>query len=56
VNCFVRYADDANVHVRSREAGERAMALLRRLYGALRLVVNEAKTAVAGVFGRRFLG
>lgn len=55
-HCFVRYADDANVYVRSRKAGERAMALLRRLYGKLRLKVNEAKSAVAGVFGRKFLG
>ena len=53
---FVRYADDANVYVRSRKAGERVMALLRRLYGALRLTVNEAKSAVASVFGRKFLG
>jgi RNA-directed DNA polymerase len=42
-HCFVRYADDANVYVRSRQAGERVMALLRRLYGKLRLTVNEAK-------------
>ncbi|MFO1112819.1 MAG: group II intron reverse transcriptase/maturase [Rhodospirillales bacterium] len=55
-HCFVRYADDANVYVRSRRAGERVMALLRRLYGRLRLTVNEAKSAVAGVFGRKFLG
>lgn len=55
-HCFVRYADDANVYVRSRKAGERVMALLRRLYGALRLVVNETKSAVASVFGRKFLG
>lgn len=53
---FVRYADDANVYVRSRKAGERVMALLRRLYGQLRLTVNEAKSAVASVFGRKFLG
>ena len=32
------------------------MALLRRLYGRLRLTVNEAKSAVASAFGRRFLG
>ena len=32
-HCFVRYADDANVYVRSRRAGERVMALLERLYG-----------------------
>ena len=55
-HCFVRYADDANVYVRSRGAGERVMALLRRLYGRLRLKVNETKSAVASVFGRKFLG
>jgi RNA-directed DNA polymerase len=32
------------------------MALLRRLYGALRLRVNEAKSAVARVWDRKFLG
>ena len=52
---FVRYADDANVYVRSRRAGERGMALLRRLYGKLHLTVNETKSAVASVFGRNFL-
>ena len=52
---FVRYADDANVYVRSRRAGERGMALLRRLYGKLHLTVNETKSAVASVFGRKFL-
>ena len=36
-HCFVRYADDCNVYVRSRRAGERVMALLRRLYGKLQL-------------------
>jgi len=55
-HCFVRYADDANVYVRSRKAGERVMALLRRLYGKLRLTINEAKSAVASVYGRKFLG
>ncbi|CAB5079925.1 putative reverse transcriptase-Group II intron [Burkholderia cenocepacia] len=55
-HCFARYADDANVYVRSRRAGERVMALLRRLYGQLRLKVNETKSAVASVFGRKFLG
>jgi RNA-directed DNA polymerase len=53
---FVRYADDANVYVRSVQAGERVMALLRRLYGKLNLTVNETKSAVASVFGRKFLG
>ena len=32
------------------------MALLRRLYGKLKLTINEAKSAVANVFGRKFLG
>ena len=55
-HCFVRYADDCNVYVRSLKAGARVMALLRRLYAGLRLTVNEAKSAVASVFGRKFLG
>jgi len=55
-HCFVRYADDCNVYVRSRRAGERVMALLRKCYGKLRLKVNEAKSAVASVVGRKFLG
>lgn len=55
-HCFVRYADDCNVYVRSRKAGERVMALLRRLYGRLRLKINEDKSAAASVFGRKFLG
>jgi len=55
-HCFVRYADDANVYVRSQKAGERVMALLRRLYEKLHLSVNESKSAVASAFGRKFLG
>lgn len=55
-HCFVRYADDANVYVRSKKAGHRVMALLKRLYGKLHLSVNEGKSAVASAFGRKFLG
>ena len=55
-HAFVRYADDGNVYVRSRRAGERVMALLQRLYGRLRLRVNESKSAVARVWDRQFLG
>lgn len=55
-HCFARYADDANVYVRSKNAGERVMALLRRLYARLHLKVNESKSAVGSVFGRKFLG
>ncbi len=55
-HCFARYADDCNVYVRSRKAGERVMVLLRRCYAKLQLKVNEAKSAVASVKGRKFLG
>ena len=53
---FVRYADDLNVYVRSKRAGEDAMQTLRRLYARLRLRVNEAKSAVARPWDRKFLG
>ncbi len=53
---FVRYADDCNVYVCSQQAGERVLEGLRQLYDRLHLKVNEAKTAVAPVFGRKFLG
>jgi len=53
---FARYADDCNVYVGSHKAGERVMALLRELYVGLKLQINEAKSAVASAFGRKFLG
>ena len=53
---FARYADDCNVYVGSRKAGERVMALLRKLYAGLKLQINEAKSAVGSAFGRKFLG
>jgi group II intron reverse transcriptase/maturase len=53
---FVRYADDLNVYVKSKRAGERAMQTLRRLYGRLRLRINEAKSAVGRPWDRKFLG
>lgn len=55
-HAFVRYADDCNVYVRSRRAGERVMRMLRRVYGDLRLRINESKSAVAFVPGRKLLG
>lgn len=58
-NCghsFARYADDCNVYVRSRRAGERVMEKLRGLYQNLRLRINEEKSAVARVETRKFLG
>ena len=53
---FARYADDCNVYVGSMKAGQRVMALLRKLYAGLKLQINEAKSAVGSVFGRKFLG
>ena len=53
---FVRYADDCNVYVNSRRAGQRVLGALRACYAKLALKVNEAKTAVAPVWGRKFLG
>jgi len=45
---FCRYADDSNIYVRSRRAGERVMAsVCRYLTARLRLKVNESKSAVA---------
>lgn len=55
-HAFARYADDCNVYVRSRRAGERVLEALRRLYADLRLQVNEAKSAVARPKDRKFLG
>jgi RNA-directed DNA polymerase len=55
-HAFVRYADDCNVYVGSQRAGQRVMKLLRRLYGRLRLRVNEAKSAVDLAKNRRILG
>ena len=54
---FCRYADDCNIYVRSRRAGERVMASVTRfLTEKLKLKVNEAKSAVALPEERKFLG
>lgn len=55
-HAFVRYADDLNVYVRSERAGERVMAFLRERFASLHLRINESKSAVAPVRGRKFLG
>ncbi len=55
-HAFVRYADDCNVYVRSRRAGERVMELLRRLFAGLKLRVNESKSAVGPAWNRKILG
>jgi group II intron reverse transcriptase/maturase len=53
---FVRYADDCNIYVRSRRAGERVLNALRAMYARLKLRINEEKSAVARVWERKFLG
>jgi len=54
---FCRYADDCNIYVRSRRAGERVMASVSRfLTQKLKLKVNETKSAVARPEERKFLG
>jgi group II intron reverse transcriptase/maturase len=54
---FVRYADDANIYVRSERAGQRVMASVTSfIERRLRLKVNAAKSAVARPEERHFLG
>jgi len=56
-HAFVRYADDCNIYVRSRRAGERVMASITRfLAERLRLAVNVAESAVDRPWRRSFLG
>ena len=55
--CFCRYADDCNIYVQSRRAGERVLASVTQfLEGKLEFRVNHAKNAVAFVQDRKFLG
>jgi group II intron reverse transcriptase/maturase len=54
---FCRYADDCNIYVGSRTAGERVMSGIRVfLEDTLRLRVNAQKSAVARPWVRKFLG
>jgi RNA-directed DNA polymerase len=54
---FVRYADDSNVYVKSRRAGERVLDSLERFLATrLRLKVNRQKSAVDRPWNRKFLG
>lgn len=54
---FVRYADDCNIYVGSRRAGERVMASVTSfIERKLRLKVNQAKSAVARPEERHFVG
>ncbi len=54
---FCRYADDCNIYVKSEQAGERVMRSVSEfLSNQLRLKVNKAKSSVAHVEARQFLG
>ncbi len=54
---FCRYADDCNIYVGSYKAGLRVFdSVCAFLRGRLRLKVNEAKSAVARPWKRKFLG
>src|SRR5262245_40991070 len=54
---FVRYADDCNIYVRSRRAGDRVMgSIARYITKRLKLKVNEEKSAVGQPRERKFLG
>lgn len=54
---FCRYADDCNIYVGSKRAGERVMqAVTVFLEGELRLKLNVSKSAVARPWERKFLG
>lgn len=54
---FARYADDCNIMVKSKAAGERVMKSIRRfLETTLRLRVNDQKSAVDRPTKRNFLG
>ena len=54
---FARYADDCNIYVRSRRAGERVMESIEQfLAKRLKLKINKAKSAVAKPNIRKFLG
>jgi RNA-directed DNA polymerase len=54
---FVRYADDCNIYVQSRRAGERVMkSITEFLEKRLKLKVNATKSAVDRPWKRKFLG
>jgi RNA-directed DNA polymerase len=55
-HAFVRYADDLNVYVRTQRSGERVMTSLRKLFGKLKLRVNETKSKVTRATNAKFLG
>ena len=56
-HAFCRYADDCNIYVRSKRAGERVLASITRfLEKRLKLKVNQEKSGVDRPWKRKFLG
>jgi len=56
-HAFCRYADDCNIYVRSKRAGERVLASVTQfLAKRLKLKVNQTKSAVNRPWNRKFLG
>lgn len=56
-HAFCRYADDCNIYVQSKQAGERVMSSLTEfLEKKLKLRVNPEKSAVGRPWRRKFLG
>lgn len=54
---FARYADDCNIYVSSKRAGQRVYSSIRKfIHERLRLKVNEQKSAVDYPSRRKFLG
>ena len=54
---YARYADDCNIYVRSRRAGNRVMRSISTFITTkLKLKVNQQKSAVARPWERKFLG
>jgi RNA-directed DNA polymerase len=54
---FVRYADDCNIYVKSKKAGERVMSSITSfIEQKLKLKVNREKSAVDRPWKRKFLG
>ena len=53
---FVRYADDCNAYFRSKRAAKDAMLTLEKLFGKLKLKINQEKSAADYVGNRKFLG
>lgn len=54
---FVRYADDANIYVKTKKAGRRVMeSVTSFIEGKLKLKVNQKKSAVDRPWKRKFLG